>query len=68
MNSGDEKLSVLFFDLPGRVWPTPETTAFSQADLMQFAGKYRGFYNDTAAEEVAVAGGSFIPVLRRRRR
>ena len=69
MNTGDEKYSVLLLDLPGRVLPTPEATAFTHADLMQFAGKARQFYNDAPAEEGApVAGEAFIPVIRRRRR
>ena len=69
MNSGDEKYSVICLDLPGRVLPTPEATAFTHADLMQAVGKYRGFYNDTAAGEAApTAGEAFIPVIRRRRR
>ena len=29
MNSGDEKYSVICLDLPGRVLPTPEATAFT---------------------------------------
>jgi len=69
MNTRDEKYAVICLDLPGRVLPTPEATAFSQADLMHFARKARQFYSDTAAEAApAVAGDSFIPVIRRRRR
>lgn len=69
MNTGDEKYAVILLDLPGRVLPTPEATAFTHADLMQFAGKAREFYNDTAAGVAApTAGESFIPVIRRRRR
>ena len=69
MNTRDEKYAVICLDLPGRVLPTPEATAFTQADLMQAVGKYRGFYNDTAAGAAApTAGESFIPVIRRRRR
>ena len=68
MNTRDEKYSVLVMDWCCGVLPTPEATAFSHADLFQFVPKYRGFYNDTAAEEAAVAGESFIPVIRRRRR
>ena len=70
MNSGDEKYSVICLDLPGRVLPMPEAdAAFTHADLMQAVGKYRGFYNDTAAgAPPPVAGESFIPVIRRRRR
>ena len=68
MNTRDEKYSVVLLDLGMGVLPTPEATAFSQADLMQFVPKYRGFYNDTAAEAAPAAGDSFIPVIRRRRR
>lgn len=69
IDTRDGRYSVLLLDLGMGVLPTPEGTAFSQADLMQFVPKYREFYNDTAAEEAApVAGESFIPVLRRRRR
>ena len=68
MNTGDEKYAVILLDLPGRVWPTPEASAFTHADLMQVVGKAREFYNDTAAGAVPTAGESFIPVIRRRRR
>lgn len=68
MTTRDERYSVLLLDLGMGVLPTPEGTAFSQADLFQFVPKYRGFYNDTAVTEAAGAGASFLPVLRRRRR
>ena len=68
MTTRDERYSVLLLDLAMGVLPTPEGTAFTHADLMQFVPKYRGFYNDTAVVAAAAAAAAFLPVIRRRRR
>ena len=70
MDTRDNRYSVLLLDLWPGVLPTPAADeAFTHADLMQFGRKYRGFYNDRAAEEAApVVGEAFIPCIRRRRR
>ena len=69
MPTRDELYSIMLVDLPGRVLPNPAGEPLTFADLMQCALKFRGFHTEEVPGAGApVAGESFIPVIRRRRR